>query len=157
MLSKPEHNYTIIEKECPAIVWTTQKFHPLHPCGGPFSILTDYHALCWLHVVKGPRSGFSNLILSSNTSQDSSTWTLMCFCAAHCQLAGPPRLPLPPSTHSLYVVLAGLLTVTATLTATARTSLWLMASCTNVITTLSVSGCSWLFHRAFTCSFSCTS
>ena len=51
LLSPAERNYTITEKECPAIVWALKKF--LHfVWGAQILVITDHHTFCWLLTKK---------------------------------------------------------------------------------------------------------
>lgn len=43
-----EKKYTTTEKECIAVVWSTQHFRQFL-WGRQFTIVVDHHALCWLH------------------------------------------------------------------------------------------------------------
>lgn len=47
LLSKPELNYTITEKECLALIWALKKFRS-YIWGCKIKIITDHQALCWL-------------------------------------------------------------------------------------------------------------
>ena len=52
-LDKAEKNYSIIEKECLAIVWAVQRFEP-YLYGVEFTIQTDHSPLQYLERVKSP-------------------------------------------------------------------------------------------------------
>jgi len=47
LLSHAERNYSITEKECSALVWSTQKFK-VFIWGVKLKVVTDHHPLCWL-------------------------------------------------------------------------------------------------------------
>jgi hypothetical protein len=50
-LSPAEKKYSIVEKECLAIVWALKYFH-LYVFGTQFTIETDHQPLHWLHQMK---------------------------------------------------------------------------------------------------------
>ncbi|KZS18242.1 Uncharacterized protein APZ42_015657 [Daphnia magna] len=51
LLSKSDMNYSIIEKECLALIWGLQKFRGFM-WGCKIIIITDHEALCWLRTKK---------------------------------------------------------------------------------------------------------
>lgn len=54
-LTKTEENYSTIEKEMLAIVWTVKYFRP-YLFGQKFTIITDHRPLTWLFSLKEPNS-----------------------------------------------------------------------------------------------------
>lgn len=52
-LNKHELNYSVIEKECLAIIYCVNHFRP-YIYGRQFNLLTDHQPLVWLHSVKDP-------------------------------------------------------------------------------------------------------
>jgi len=55
LLNKTEQNYSTIEKELLAIVYSVQFFRP-YIYGRKFALVTDHQPLKWLHSVKDPTS-----------------------------------------------------------------------------------------------------
>jgi hypothetical protein len=56
-LNGAELNYSIVEKECLAIVWACKHFRP-YLLGKHFQIWTDRKGLTWFFNVKDPSSRF---------------------------------------------------------------------------------------------------
>ena len=51
LLTQPESNYSITEKECLTLVWSLAKFKSL-VWGCQITVVTDHQALCWLMTKK---------------------------------------------------------------------------------------------------------
>src|SRR5579863_801533 len=51
--SAAEVNYGITELECLAVVYAVKQFRP-YIYGRTFTIISDHHALCWLHRLRNP-------------------------------------------------------------------------------------------------------
>ena len=58
-----EKNFSVIEKECLAIVWSLQVFH-VYLYGQKFSIETDYQPLSWLGQMKNNNQRLTRWALS---------------------------------------------------------------------------------------------
>ncbi|CAK9796275.1 Retrovirus-related Pol polyprotein from transposon 17.6 [Anthophora plagiata] len=57
LLHGAELNYSIIEKECLAIIYAVRHFRP-YVYGKFFNLITDHQPLVWMHSVKDPSSRF---------------------------------------------------------------------------------------------------
>ena len=55
LLNPAEQNYSTIEKECLAIVYSAMHFRP-YLYGRKFTIITDHKPLVWMHSIKDPTS-----------------------------------------------------------------------------------------------------
>jgi hypothetical protein len=62
LLSSAERNYSIMEQECLALVWSLQKFK-IFLWGTKIKVITDHHALCWLIRKKDLAGRFARLSL----------------------------------------------------------------------------------------------
>jgi hypothetical protein len=62
VLSVPESNYTVTEKECLAVIWATKYFHHFLQ-GQEFSIVTDHEAIPWLKKHKSPKGRLARWII----------------------------------------------------------------------------------------------
>ena len=58
-----EKNYSVVEKECLAIVWSLQMFH-VYLYGQRFVIETDHQPLSWLHRMKNPNQRLTRWALA---------------------------------------------------------------------------------------------
>ena len=57
-LTKSESNYSVIQKECLAIIFGMKQFHH-YPLGRSFTLMTDHAPLQWLSAQKNGRPPLS--------------------------------------------------------------------------------------------------
>jgi hypothetical protein len=62
VLSPAETNYTVTEKECLAVIWSTKHFHTFLQ-GSAFSIVTDHEAIPWLKKHNNPKGRLARWII----------------------------------------------------------------------------------------------
>lgn len=52
-LSRAERNYSVVERECLAVLFNIEKFRGFVE-GVPFTVITDHYSLLWLSTIKNP-------------------------------------------------------------------------------------------------------
>lgn len=61
-LTRPERNYTVVEKECLALIFAIEKFRPYIE-GTKFTCMTDCYSLLWLKKLENPSGRLARWIL----------------------------------------------------------------------------------------------